>query len=308
MVKYDREISLAVDIGYQAIKITENLRQNISKYYQKLDETPVSIADLAAQIYIIWQIKTHFPFDQIIAEEANVELLDESAIELIEKTFSLLNIKDITDLREILLYRGNNSDRQWTVDPIDGTKGYQTGGYYAIGIGMMVKSIPKVAMIAIPPLDHHKSMIFKAIQNEGAWSSPDRKTFKEIKVGSQNKLSKSKICHSLHFDLPLTEKFMKEAGIQDSVAMDSMIKFCEVAKGNCDIYFRPTSRGINAWDIVPGDLLVREAGGIVTDFKGNLLRYDGNKLKLTTPGFIATNKYLHPKILNILKEKFYIDK
>jgi len=308
MGNYNREISLAVEMGRQAIKITEKYRQDILKYYQKSDDTPVSVADLASQIFIISRIKKEFPEDQIIAEESNIELLDDDAIASIKKTYESLHIENIPNLRKTLLYRGENSERQWTIDPIDGTIGYQTGGFYAIGIGMLVNSIPKIAMIVIPPLDHHKSIIFKAVENEGAWSSPDSNSFKKITVGSQNNLSKSKICHSLHFDLPLTNKFMKEAGIQDSLPMDSMIKFCEIAKGNCDIYFRPISRGINAWDIVPGDLLVREASGIVTDFKGNLLRYDGNKLELTNPGFIATNKYLHPKILNILKEKFYIDK
>lgn len=307
MSKYKEELSLAINIGEKAIEVTEKLKKEKITFSQKKDKTPVSVADLASQIYIIERIKNSFPQDQIIAEENNIDLLDDSMISKIKRVYQSLDI-DIENLRENLIYRGKKSNRQWTIDPIDGTMGYKKGLFYAIGIGLMVNSIPKIAMIASPSINGKGNNIFKAEENRGAWSSKNGLSFKKITVSTQKSIRKSKLCRSLHFDLELTRMFIKTAHIEDTKGIDSMLKFCLVANGKFDIYLRPVKRSFMSWDIMPGDLLVREAGGEVTDFNGSTLEFKDDRVLLSNGGFIATNKYLHKKALNILKEHFKIEK
>jgi len=308
MREYKEELSLAEDIGRIAFKITEKLKDENVTYTRKTDNTPVSIADLASQIYIISRIRNKFQNDQIIAEESNIKLLDDNAVSLIKEVYESLGIEQVSNCQQTLLYRGNISKRKWIIDPIDGTIGYKKGLYYAIGIGFMVGSTTKIAVIAVPSDNKRTLSIFKAIEHGGAWTSDDGISFKKIHISDQKELNESNLCHSLHYDLQLTRKFIKKAKIKFTTAMDSMIKFCKVANGSCDIYFRPIHTRFKLLDFIPGDLLVKEAGGKVTDFNGKQIRVKDNKLIFSSPGFIATNKYLHRKALNILKRNFDIEK
>lgn len=308
MREYKEELSLAEDIGRNAFNITQKLKDEGVTYTRKADNTLVSIADLASQIYIISSIRNKFQNDQIIAEESNIKLLDDNAISLIKEVYASLGIEYVSNYQETLLYRGNISKRKWIIDPIDGTIGYKKGLYYAIGIGFMVGSTPKIAVIAVPSDNKRTISIFKAIEHGGAWTSNDGTSFKKIHINDQKELNESNLCHSLHHDLQLTRKFIKKAKIKFTTAMDSMIKFCKVSNGSCDIYFRPIDKKFKVWDFIPGELLVREAGGKVTDFKGNRIRVKDTKLLFSSSGFIATNKYLHRKALNILKRNFDIEK
>ncbi len=302
MHKFNDEVSLAINLAKKALDITEYLKTKNFDSYQKTDNTPVTIADLASQIYIISRIKKNFPEDQIIAEESNIQLLTPQTISLIKKSYDSLDIKEIVNLRETLIYRGPNSNRQWTIDPIDGTIGYKKGLVYAIGIGFMENYIPKASVIAVPSIHNQKSIIYKAIDKGGAWRSEDGESFKKINVSNQKKLNQAILCHSLHYDSPLSDKFIEMAQIKNTIAMDSMVKFCKVAEGMYDIYFRPLTTNPKIWDFCPGDLLVREAGGKVTDFYGNNFQYKHDELVIASSGFFASNKDLNTEILKLLEK------
>jgi len=302
MHEYNNEISLAVNLAKKALSITEYLKTKEFHSYQKSDNTPVTIADLASQIYIVSGIKEIFPKDQLIAEESNVQLLTPQTLSLIKKTYDFLDIKKIANFRENLIYRGSNSNRQWTIDPIDGTMGYKKGLVYAIGIGFMENYIPKASIIAVPSFNNKPSIIYKAIDKRGAWSSENSESFKKINVSNQKKLNKAILCHSLHYDSPLSDKFIEMAQIKKTIAMDSMVKFCKVAEGSNDIYFRPLTTNPKIWDFCPGDLLVREAGGKIIDFFGNSFQYEKDELVIASSGFFASNKVLHTEILELLEK------
>jgi 3'-phosphoadenosine 5'-phosphosulfate (PAPS) 3'-phosphatase len=180
--------------------------------------------------------------------------------------------------------------------------GYKKGLVYAIGIGFMENYIPKASVIAIPSIHNQPRIIYKAIDEGGAWSSKNRESFKRINVSNQKKLNKAKLCHSFHYDSPLSDKFITMAQINNTIAMDSMVKFCKVAEGSSDIYFRPLTTNPKIWDFCPGDLLVREAGGKVTDFYGNSFKYEKDELVISSSGFFASNEVLYNNILELLEK------
>ncbi len=117
MTSYNKELTLAVDLVRDASRITEWFRTKNFSSFKKNDESPVTIADFASQIFIISKIKKVFPEDQIIAEEESSIFLNSNAKELIKKCYKSLQINFEKNLKELLDYRGPSSNRQWTVAP-----------------------------------------------------------------------------------------------------------------------------------------------------------------------------------------------
>ncbi len=302
MSHYIRELEFAIDIVEKASRITEWFRRKGFESFLKSDQSPVTLADLASQIYVISQLKEYFPEDGIIAEEENIEFVNIEAETLINKCFNELNLKKLTNLKNFVRFRGKPSERQWTIDPIDGTIGYQKGLSYAIGLGFMIKSIPKVCAIAIPNYNNYPLAIFVAEEGQGSRALYNNKNFNPIRVNQNEKIDNIRLCHSLHYDQPWVLNFAKKIGIKNYIQIDSMAKFCMVADGTADLYIKPLDPDKSfSWDFMPGDLLVREAGGSVTDLNGERLKFNERKCLWTKPGIIASNGMLQKKILELIK-------
>ena len=307
MPNYSKELSLATELVKSAAKITEWFRKKGFESYQKQNRSPVTLADFASQIFIISKLKTTFPQDQLIAEEDDSTFIDENAERAINECYKTLGLRRIENFKRILNYRGVDSNRQWTIDPIDGTKGFLKNLSYTIGIGFMIDSDPKFSSIAAPNYNEKSLAVFSAEKGKGAKVSYNDDKFSIIKVSCQKVLKNAGICRSLHHDQPWTLKFAKIAEITKNIQMDGMGKFCIIADGSFDILIRPERIITNSWDYMPGDLIVREAGGRVSDLNGNPLRYEYNKCLLTSPGIIASNGLLHEESLKIIKDNKLYD-
>lgn len=306
MSEYNKEIKIAVEIVKKASEIAEWFKKSGFKIHKKLDNTPVSMADFASQIYIISKLKEFFPKDQIFAEENESNLIDNEAEKTINECYRELNISGLTDLKTFLKHRGNPSDRQWNVDPIDGTIGFLKNLPYALGISLIEKADPKICAIAVPDYNDRGLGIFTAELYQGAEASYGGSDFKAIHVSNQNILEGASMCHSLHYDMPWVVKFADKVGIKERFQLDSMKKFCMIADGSCDIYIKPiTGFEANSWDFTPGDLIVREAGGMVTDLDEERLIFQNEKTILRAPGIISTNGILHEKVADIIRTSYF---
>ena len=211
MKLYKNESELAVDLVKKAYKIPEWFKERGFKKFEKRDHSPVTLADLATQIYIISNIKESFPQDKIIAEEEG-SFINSKTENIITKCFSDLEI-DIANFHDTVNYLGPESNRAWSIDPIDGTQGYIEGLSYAIGIGFMVESDPKICAISVPNYNEEGLAIFSAVKGQGAFASYGKKEFKKINVSNQDSLKDSILCHSLHYDQPWVLEFAKQVGI-----------------------------------------------------------------------------------------------
>lgn len=306
MSSYNKELSTTIKIVKKASDITEWFQNKGFESFEKKDNSPVTFADFASQIYIISELKEIFPNDQLIAEENESSLIDKKSEIAIRECFEDLGILDITDFKSELKYRGSPSERQWTIDPIDGTAGFQKGLSYAIGVSLMEQSVPKVCAIGVPNYNEKGLGVFCAEQDQGAKASYGGKDFVPIKVSEQIDLKKAKLVHSLHFDIPWVIQLAEKIGLKERIQLDSMKKFCMVADGTYDLYIKPIM-GYQAasWDFCPGDLLVREANGLVTDLDEQRLRFEDDKCLLKSPGIIATNKVLHNEIAHHIRDNFF---
>jgi 3'(2'), 5'-bisphosphate nucleotidase len=299
MSKYQNELQIASDVVTKTSEISEWFRETGFRIIEKQDHSPVTLADYAGQIYINHHLKKHFPKDQIIAEEHIKDLTDRQE-RIIRTCFQDLNIP-IKKFESSLNYRGTTSRRQWTVDPIDGTKGFIANLSYSIGIGFMVNTEPIVSAIASPNFDERGLGIFRAELGQGAEASYNKKKFQSIHVSNELDLSKAKVCISLHNVSEKTLKFLKKHNIRKSsqLQMDGMGKFCKVADGTADYYFHLNRSKMFVWDYCPGDLLVREAGGKSTDIKNNRLKFRDNLCVISAPGYVFCNNAIHKKLLTL---------
>ena len=242
-----------------------------------------------------------FPNDQIIAEESYNSHIDINVQKIIKKCYSSLELDLVEDFERNLNYRGPYSPRQWTVDPIDGTKGFQKNLTYAIGIGFMINSELIAAAIGVPNYNEKGRALFITEKNQGTRVSYDEEDFIPISVTEKKNIKKAKMCHSLHYDEPWVMQFAEIAEVSNYIQMDSMAKFCMVADGTADLYIKPMDENRSfSWDFLPGMLIVNEAGGIVSDLKGNNIKFNNEKCIITAPGLVASNGILHEEILKYL--------
>jgi 3'(2'), 5'-bisphosphate nucleotidase len=301
------ELVEIVKLVQNAIRITEWFKKRGFESFVKMDKSPVTLADYASQIYIISKLKYLYPNDSIIAEETYNSKLNMRSEKLILSCYNTLNLSIETEIKDILNYRGPKSKRHWSIDPIDGTKGYQKGLSYAIGIGL-IENYQKIScVIGVPNYNSSGMAIFVANKDHGAKASYGGGPFTAIKVSDQKSISQFRFCHSLHYDEPWVLKLAQILGIEKYVQIDSMAKFCMVADSSADVYVKPMNKDRSfIWDFLPGDLLVNEAGGKVTDLKGYPPKYIDDKCVISAPGLVVSNGKFHEEIIEAIKTNFNI--
>jgi len=174
------------------------------------------------------------------------------------------------------------SGSRWIIDPIDGTTNFIHGvPVYAISIGLEIDG--EIVLGAVFELNRLE--FFHAIHNEGAFLNDER-----IRVADHDKLEDTLIATGFpYYDFERTgkylkalEQFMKRTrGVRrlGSAAMD----LAYVACGMFDGFFEYS---LSPWDVAGGSILVREAGGLVTDFKGDSDYIYGKEIIAAQPKII----------------------
>lgn len=237
---------------------------------------------------------------------------------------SMLDIIDKGDSK------GGNKGRIWAIDPIDGTKGFLRGGQYAVCLGLMVDGDVKVGVLGCPnlpvsdsePLTENtgadasdeagKGVLFSAVQGKGANSRSLEKgalaAESSIQMKPLSKISDATFCESVeagHSNQGDSYNIAQKLGItKPSVRMDSQAKYGSIARGAGDLYLRlPVKKDYveKIWDHAAGDLIVREAGGEVTDVEGNRLDFSHGRTLLQNKGVVAAPKDVHKTVIEAVQ-------
>ncbi len=177
----------------------------------------------------------------------------------------------------------------WVVDPIDGTTNYYYGmNPYRVGICLLEDKRPILNVLYNPTKDE----IYVAQKGRGAFLND-----KKITVSDNTGLKNSVVMFHLSSK---KEARSKTLNILDAIAQESMhlrmygsslAQMSYVASGKFDVYFNVL---LKPWDILPGALLVQEAGGIVTDIGGKEINYESTSV-------LATNGKVHDQMLKLLQ-------
>ncbi len=320
---YERELQVALEAVRRAMEVCRRVQFAISdEVLEKNDKSPVTIADYASQAMICRELDAAFPNDPIIGEEdaANLRSKEQDPfLRRIQEELSAVGLS--SDAENICgwIDRGcatGTHARFWTLDPIDGTKGFLRGGQYAVSLALLIEGKIEVGVLGCPNLspdggevsrDQPSSgSVFYAVKGGGAWvvSTEDLGSPKRIRVRDIASPALARFCESVesgHTSQSESERMAEVLGITTPpLRMDSQAKYATVARGEADIYLRlPTRQGYQEkiWDHAGGVLLVEEAGGKVTDVHGRELDFSQGDQLTKNQGVIVTNGLLHDAVL-----------
>jgi len=280
------------------------------------------VADFSVQATIIAEIRKEFPTDNIVAEEKAKDVKPELKSRVVELTNSVFPGSDFTEEQVLNFidqgsHQGGPEGRFWTIDPIDGTKGYLRKEQYAVCLALIEDGKVVLGVLGCPNLpvnmsepEGEKGSIFAAVKGQGAsFRGLSESVFRPIKVnngGQANFVESVEAGHSSHGDAQDIAKLLKITA--PPVRMDSQAKYCVLARGDASIYLRlPTSATYEEkiWDHAAGSLIVTEAGGVVVDTTGAPLDFSLGKTLKNNKGVIASNTDFHSKILGAVELVLY---
>ncbi|NWF54159.1 MAG: inositol monophosphatase [Syntrophaceae bacterium] len=182
------------------------------------------------------------------------------------------------------------SPYRWIIDPLDGTTNY-AHGYPVYAVSIALEKMGQIILGVV--FDPSRDELFVAEKGKGA-----RLNGRRIRVSSTPRLSRSLLATGFPYDLreskinnfdhfrnfALRVHAVRRAG---SAALD----LCYVAAGRFDGFWEMK---LGPWDLAAGGLMVQEAGGKVTDFRGRPLALDGRQV-------LASNSRVHREMMKILR-------
>ena len=347
-MSYEKELRIAQLAVQRATLLTKRvLHEKSLGTLSKDDRSPVTIGDFGAQALINHALRKNFPEDEIVAEEEASSLRENK--ELADRIWALVKETKLVDPEaeqelggplnnvDVMLAAidgggssGGAKGRIWTVDPIDGTKGFLRGGQYAVCLALIEDGDVKVGVLGCPhlPVDDtapipagaeeiekisgEKGVLFSAARGYGASSrslgNGGLLKAQSIHVRPLTDITQATFCESFeagHSSQGDQAAIAAALGItQPSARMDSQAKYGSVARGAGDLYLRlPVSKTYQdkIWDHAAGELIVEEAGGKVTDAQGKKLDFGRGRTLSGNKGFVVAPRELHEQVLKVVR-------
>jgi myo-inositol-1(or 4)-monophosphatase len=180
-------------------------------------------------------------------------------------------------------------DYTWVVDPLDGTTNYTIHNpFFCTSIGLTLKGEPVLGVVYNP----HDDELFQAGKGRGAFLNGER-----IQVSKKDRVEDSVVtfCHSRG------REAVRRIGVIFTAVKLATNKFRQLGASNLELCYVACGRtqghmvpDVNPWDVAAGAVIVQEAGGEVTDFKGR-------PYTLGSGDILATNGRIHAHMLDLLK-------
>jgi 3'(2'), 5'-bisphosphate nucleotidase len=325
---YEHEKQVAVEAALSAAKLCEQVRQEMGPVaVEKKDGTPVTVADFGSQALICRTLSEAFAGDQVIGEEEGSTLREPRMGAILENVTAYVQRTVFEATQEDVITwinRGNGKvgPRFWTIDPIDGTKGFLRGDHYAVAVALIEQGEVKLGVLACPSLQdtaggdaRHGGVLFTAVREQGArmftMSGTADSSIRVARPSQNPKLPFVESVESSHCDHAQQQAVAEAVGIQvPSLKVDGQVKYGMVARGEAIIYLRfPSADSATylekIWDHAAGAIIVEEAGGCVTDMRGRPLDFSHGPDMVGNRGIIAGNASIHEKVLEVLRLRSY---
>ncbi len=314
------EIKFVIEAVRQASILVQTVQaEMVSAAIEKNDRSPVTVADFAAQALVGQMLAEAFPQDAMIGEEDSAVLQTPESRPTLERITAFVGRFAAGATPETVcawIDRGsaNQADRYWTLDPIDGTKGFLRGDQYAVAFALVYDGQVQVGALGCPnlTLNGKTGVLLAAARGQGAWLTTiagDSK-FEAVQVSDLSDPAQARTLRSFesgHTNVSQIDVFGETLGIAaEPVRMDSQAKYAVLAAGQGEIYLRllspkqPDYRE-KIWDQAAGVIVIEEAGGKVTDLDGQPLDFTQGRTLANNRGVCGTNGLLHAQVLAALK-------
>ena len=306
------EIKFAAAAVQQAATLVRRIQEEmVTAALTKQDRSPVTIADFASQALVGYLLSKKFPEDILVAEEDSAALrIDGNTDNLLRVTrFVQAEIPEATPeavCKWIDHGSGEAAARFWTLDPIDGTKGFLRGDQYAVALALVVDDQVQIGVLGCPQLSQAHRLdvggpgsLVIAARGQGAWTAPLNEpiAYERLRVSTITNPAEARILRSFesgHTNVSQIDQFSEALGAEvDPVRLDSQAKYAVLAAGKGDLLVRllspkkPDYRE-KIWDQAAGSLVVEEAGGKITDLHGKPLDFTAGRT-LAMAAFVCSS-------------------
>ncbi len=303
--------------------------------WEKKDKSPVTAGDLAVQTLVAARLEKLHPEIPLIAEESAELLVSEKGKRFLDIIVEYVGkyLPEITSEKVVKwISRGKNDDslkgapKFWTLDPIDGTKGFLRKEQYATALALVENGKVSYGFLALPNLTWQRESygftcekpadgirggsLLYAKRGEGTWISDlESSAFEKLHVSEHSNPGDASVLRSVeagHTNLSQMDILCQEIGVPGVVAMDSQAKYAVLAAGKSDLLFRLISSKMpdyreKIWDQAAGSIVVEEAGGRITDLDGKPLDFSLGATLMKNRGICASNGLLHDLALEAIR-------
>jgi 3'(2'), 5'-bisphosphate nucleotidase len=301
----------------------------------KDDRSPVTVADFALQALIARRLAEQLPGSVLIGEEQADALRLEEGVDALDQVTRFLRaaVPDATP-EEVcgLIDRASGDPPRtfWTLDPIDGTKGFLRREQYAVALAFIDDGRVRLGVLGCPELPNDlmfhnagaaakgSGWLIVAAKGKGTVAQPlgfdadsHNASWHGVSVSARSDPSTARILRSVekaHTNVDEIGQLAAKLGaIAPPVAMDSQAKYAALAAGAGDVLLRLLSPSRpdyreKIWDQAAGAIIVTEALGRVSDLDGKPLDFSQGRTLAKNRGILATNEYLHDPVLQAVRE------
>lgn len=328
----DEAMHAALEAVASACRIARGVQKNLEQVREitKDDRSPVTVADYAVQAIVALELARILGDDdlRIVGEEHAGALREdknaavrEAVVQSVKLVHPGLDEVAILNAIDSCDHDGSASS-YWTLDPVDGTKGFLRGQQYAIALAHIEHGEVKLGVMGCPNLPMNQSMpldeadkrgvIYAASAGYGTWEyqaddvhgSPNH--IKELPEEPNEPLRVCESVESGHSNQSGTGQLIdKLGGAGEPARLDSQAKYAVVARGQADAYLRlPTSKAYveKIWDHAAGMLIATEAGAVVSDAFGKPLDFTHGRLLSANKGIVCAVAHWHGRIVDGIAE------
>lgn len=330
----ERKKRLAVEAVAAACAVTRAVQRDLAgvQGVSKDDKSPVTVADFAAQAVVNHLLSRSADAGEggllMVGEESAAMLRDPAQAALLDAVVQAVRRAwpeaDGEDVLHAIDLGGHDASAPayWTLDPVDGTKGFLRNGQYALALAWIDRGIVMVGAMGCPNLsldlsrdfndpDPH-GVIFAAVKGGGTTVQPaDRpgEHPKPIRAAEGAANGAIRVCESVesgHTKHDDTARIVERLGGAGAPArLDSQAKYGVVARGQADAYLRlPTRPGYveKIWDHAAGSLVATEAGAVVTDIEGQPLDFSRGAGLSGNRGVVCASPRFHARIIEAIAD------
>lgn len=259
MKQDDRFLSVAIAAAKEAGRIQKVHFGNTTRVEFKGEVNPVTEVDRLCEKTIVQMIRDAFPDHDVLTEETPFE--------------------------------GRGAPCKWIIDPLDGTTNYLRGyPCFGVSIGLEIEGEMQIGVVYHPILDE----LFHGENGKGAFLNGNR-----LHVSRVDTLDRSFLCtgfpYVLREDPDLYLSYFREFAIRSFAIRrpgSAVLDLCYLAAGRFDGFWELR---LHAWDVAAGSLIITEAGGKVTDLRGQPFRVFSDEI-------LASNGFVHSEMLRVIEE------
>ena len=202
---------------------------------------------------------------------------------------TILSEEDIDDNKRL------SKNTVWIVDPLDGTSDFiDRTGEFTVMVSLVKDGIPILGVIGWPV----EGMLFVAQKGAGAYRY-SKAEWQRMSVTTVSDISMCRVVGSRHHLTSKEKSFIKSLGTKEFTSVGSSLKVVNICRGQAEIYITTTNK-MKEWDTAASYCIITEAGGKMTDMKGDDITYNNPDVRHLN-GIMATNGLMHEGVVRDFK-------